>query len=102
MNHQKFYFLFTKNDGIKKLVDLHKSDKNPAIKILVCKVFLKILKTFGIFYSSKSHKQQIAEFIGCVASEISENFQSFHQILHYLTCAGYMLLDIELTACFQE
>jgi hypothetical protein len=57
INHQKFYFLFIKNDGLKKLVALHKSDKSLNIKILVCKVFLKILKTFGINFSSKSNKQ---------------------------------------------
>jgi len=102
INHQKFYFLFTKNEGIKKLVALHKSDKSLNIKLLVCKVFLKILKSFGMNFSNKSSKKQIAEFMDCVAQEISENFQSFHQILHYLTCAGFMLLDIELTASFQE
>jgi hypothetical protein len=87
-----------KNEGIRKLILLHKSDRSDHIKLLIAKVIIKILKTFGINYSSKHNKKQLSEFLDCITYEINENFQSYHQILHYLTCAGYMLLDIELTA----
>lgn len=104
VTHHKFYSLFSKNEGTRKLIQLHKSDTKNSIKLLITKVIITILKTYSINYltSKFSNKKQISEFLDCITQEINENFVSYSQILHYLTSAGYMLLDIELTARYQE
>lgn len=57
LNHHKFYSLFMKNEGIRKLIELHKNNSSDHVKLLIAKIIIKIVKNFGINYSSKYNKK---------------------------------------------